>query len=136
MTTWITLMIAMFMFQGFWNVAAAFCVHETTAMSVQIQNHFGHHQTLLCQAEQKQNSEFESLDSAQLDSDQNQTIQDDHQDHLPSMAHLILPNVRYLSVPQLTSQTITPIYQWNNRYQTPDLLAKNPPPKFSPLMVG
>ncbi|MEG2695835.1 MAG: cation transporter, partial [Acinetobacter sp.] len=27
-TTWISVLVALFMFQSLWNVAAAFCIHE------------------------------------------------------------------------------------------------------------
>ena len=149
-TTWITLFVAMFMFQSFWNVAAAFCVHETNTRNVQTQNHFGHHQTFLCQAEQNQqhneqdlknnntqhlNSDHKNFDSAN-DQSKSQTIEDDHQDHLPSMAHLILINARYLQASYLFTYVIKPEYIWDHVYQAPDLFLSSPPPEFSPLMVG
>jgi hypothetical protein len=62
--TWITILVGLFMFQGVWNVAAAFCVHEkveshaTKSLTVssnlqKVQNnpqsvqHFGHHDAYL-----------------------------------------------------------------------------------------
>lgn len=43
-STWITMLIALFMFQSVWNVAAAFCVHEKLGQNNQPSMHFGHHE--------------------------------------------------------------------------------------------
>lgn len=51
---WITFLVALFTFQSIWNVAAAFCVHESVS-STHNENqtnqvstkHFGHHDTSL-----------------------------------------------------------------------------------------
>lgn len=52
-TTWITVLVGLFMFQSFWNVAAAFCVHEQQPQSQQ-SYHFGHHQNTLCASDSRQ----------------------------------------------------------------------------------
>ena len=78
------------MFQSFWNVAAAFCVHEQQPQSQQ-SYHFGHHQNTLCASDSRQhdhNGQSENIKTFSSDLE----IGEDHQDHLPSMMHLIVQN--------------------------------------------
>lgn len=126
--SWITLLLALFMFQSLWNVAAAFCVHEESSAVIQ-QYHFGHHTNALCVSETKEHSHAVS-DTNVL------TLGDDHQDHLPSMTHLILEQPQSVPAQTLFSYAVVPKYLWRNDYRSPDLIAKSPPPEFSPLMVG
>jgi len=45
------------MFQSLWNVAAAFCGHESTISSNQlVSTHFGHHVALHCRQDQQQHA--------------------------------------------------------------------------------
>ncbi len=131
-TTWITVLVGLFMFQSLWNVAAAFCVHEERPQTVQ-SYHFGHHQNTLCSSEPHQDTH--SIASA---SEHAKTLDvgEDHQDHLPSMAHLILEDQHFFIQKQHLIVDDCPNFHWKNSYQAPDLLISNPPPEFSPLMVG
>ena len=113
-TTWITVLVGLFMFQSFWNVAAAFCVHEQQPQSQQ-SYHFGHHQNTF---------------SSDLE------IGEDHQDHLPSMTHLIVQNEKVDVFHPSSEVKVNPQFHWKNSYQAPDLFQQSPPPEFSPLMVG
>lgn len=121
------ILMALFMFQSAWNVAAAFCIHETTSNQSNI-FHFGHHQALSsCQEK--------SADQFQLEKPtQTQISVDDHSDHLPSFSHIIV----FESFVDLTSKQVYDLehkraFLWSNLYQSPDLLRQNPPPLFIPL---
>ena len=129
-STWITVLVGLFMFQSLWNVAAAFCVHEET-ITVTQDYHFGHHTNSLCVSESQKHSHqiSEEKDHA-LD------FAEDHQDHLPSMNHLILGQRQVPLKQKLFSFAVVPTYFWRNDYRSPDLISQSPPPEFSPLMVG
>lgn len=128
--TWITVLVGLFMFQSLWNVAAAFCVHEESISVVQ-NYHFGHHTNALCVSEtQKHGHQAPEKQNNDLDWVEN------HQDHLPSMTHLILEQQQHSFIPLLFSLAVAPKYAWRNDYRSPDLNAQTPPPEFSPLMVG
>lgn len=139
-TAWITVLVGLFMFQSLWNVAAAFCVHEEQTQ-VQQSYHFGHHQNTLCvssesHSQHSNHSVSESVSKQFKDTVNNLQIGEDHQDHLPSMTHLIVQNQQ--SIHLVPHQTIeySPKFDWENLYQAPDLLTQTPPPVFSPLMAG
>ena len=97
-TTWISVLVALFMFQSLWNVAAAFCVHEEQKAQVVTQQsfHFGHHQTTLCVSDDKAHQQISVDDHTQTANDQFE-LGEDHQDHLPSMAHLIIPKEKTIN---------------------------------------
>lgn len=48
----ITFMLSLFIFQSLWNVAAAFCVHETLSTHSTTLPHFGHHGAVRCEQNQ------------------------------------------------------------------------------------
>ena len=127
--TWITVLVGLFMFQSFWNVAAAFCVHEES-ISVSQNYHFGHHSNALCASDTQHDHQASKSVSKTLD------LGEDHQDHLPSMTHLILEQQHHSFIPLLFSLAVAPKYAWCNDYRSPDLNSQSPPPEFSPLMVG
>lgn len=153
--TWVTILVSLFMFQSMWNVAAAFCVHEDhNTQSVQ-PFHFGHHQNLLCDKEKQfsqkhqhsdkkdSNSNLSTtsshLDQKQLnqaDIDSNAGKFTDHQDHLPSMANVILFKDTSLIQPSNLFVETVPEFNWINAYRSPDLFELSPPPEHTPLMVG
>ncbi|SEL46746.1 cation efflux protein, CzcI-like [Acinetobacter sp. DSM 11652] len=138
-----TFLACMFMFQSLWNVAAAFCVHESDSTSTQ-SFHFGHHQPVLCQADLSNKSPKSQIEKGfVLGDDQSVTLEEkaqidvlDHQDHLPSMSQFILAVNENLP----SSQHIEKIYQnhflWINAYQSPHLGKIPPPPELTPLLVG
>lgn len=136
-TAWISVLVALFMFQSLWNVAAAFCVHEEQKTQVVTQQsfHFGHHQTTLCVSDDKahQQSSADSHTQTANDLDGLHPIQTDH---LPSMAHLIIPKEINYQMPLAFEVRERPQFFWHNAYQAPDLLGQHPPPELSPLMVG
>lgn len=129
-TTWITVLVGLFMFQSLWNVSAAFCVHEESISVVQ-NYHFGHHTNALCVSETQKHGH-------QASEEQNNDLGwvENHQDHLPSMIQLILEQRQVSFIQTLFSYTVRPEYFWNNDYSSPDLSSKSPPPELSPLMVG
>ena len=143
----ILIMMSLFIFQSAWNVAAAFCQHESVDFSQVHETHFGHHQVLSeCQSHQNQ-----SLESNNKHNDNNPTQQDDdnlfsvkttnlsqdHHDHLPSMSHLLM-QAEQVGILQSTTFRIDcgPHFFWNNLYRSPDLGSITPPPLSSPLQVG
>ena len=139
-TTWISVLVALFMFQSLWNVAAAFCVNEEQKTQVVTQQnfHFGHHQTTLCVSDDKAHQQSSADSHTQTANDQFELGEDhqDHQDHLPSMAHLIIPKEKNYQLPLALELRVRPQFFWHNAYQAPDLLGQHPPPELSPLMVG
>ena len=134
-TTWITILVGLFMFQSIWNVAAAFCVHEKGQISTQQKFHFGHHQNNLCLSDQSSHN-HQTKQNEQNQQSAKLNLGEDHQDHLPSMSHLLLQKERLYLLPENIEVKVIPIFDWQNHYQPPDLLSKNPPPEFSLLMVG
>ncbi|WP_213072548.1 cation efflux protein, CzcI-like [Acinetobacter tianfuensis] len=137
---WMTVLVGLFMFQSLWNVAAAFCVHEEQ-MQLQQSYHFGHHQNTLCVSNEN-NSQHASHQASELISKQLKTavsdiqIGEDHQDHLPSMTHLIVQNQQTIIFNPYQPFEYSPKFDWENSYQAPDLLLQTPPPVYAPLMAG
>ena len=138
----ITVLLSLFMFQSVWNVAAAFCGHESTIASNQfISTHFGHHVALHCTQDQQQHT-FASVEqnhSLAQTHDVNQTdflnhLSDDHSDHLPSFAHFIVADVQQQSEqPKFRVNPESKFMDWHNLYRSPHLILPNPPPALSPL---
>jgi hypothetical protein len=148
----ITVLLSLFMFQSLWNVAAAFCDHENTALTAQkmMTQHFGHHSAPNCVQDQKQHShqlgayEIEQpvVDSKQKPihqydasvSDFLSHLNDDHSDHLPSFAHfIVVDDQQSAELPKFITYPDSAFIGWNNLYQSPDLYLLNPPPLPSPL---
>ncbi|OUY06230.1 cation efflux protein, CzcI-like [Acinetobacter populi] len=130
-SVFITILASLLMFQSLWNIAAAFCVHENTEHVVHTQ-HFGHHQVLSsCQQDPEYASKQDNRSvHAQIDLE-------DHADHLPSFAHIvILEHHSELMRAEQFSLVRKQNYLWSNLYQSPDLTGQNPPPLFPPLLVG
>jgi hypothetical protein len=80
-----TLLLSLFMFQSFWNVAAAFCAHEQPT-EYRTLNHFGHHIP-----ENLDVSEKHAVVADQDASDLPMPLSlQDHHDHLPSCFHVVV----------------------------------------------
>ncbi|MEG0482246.1 MAG: cation transporter [Acinetobacter sp.] len=126
------------MFQGFWNVAAAFCGHENLKMTniENVQSHFGHHVALHCEndsIDKKASLPTESADLT-LSTDFLNNFQDDHRDHLPSFAHFIAADVQQQAdQPRSATYIESAFIGWENLYQSPHLFLQNPPPISTPL---
>ena len=128
----VTLLFSLFMFQSLWNVAAAFCVHEEPK-SVSSLPHFGHHATVSCESmahgmsPKSTTQEPSSFDLATF-------AQDDHSDHLPSFAHMMLTEAQQSALsPVFIPQLVQVQFNWQNLYQSPHLFPANPPPVLTPL---
>ena len=117
------------MFQSLWNVAAAFCGHETVSQS-KGQHHFGHHvvDTSSCATPHQQTAEHTASNGSVPVSLQ------DHHDHLPSCFHVVVTEAQQLlDTPVLRVQQSEQQYYWSNFYQSPHLSGLNPPPVLTPL---
>ncbi|UUM28434.1 MULTISPECIES: cation efflux protein, CzcI-like [Acinetobacter] len=122
-TVFVTVLLSLFMFQSFWNVAAAFCAHETSSEYSSL-NHFGHHVP-----EKKQ----VVVDQDVSDLPMPLSLQD-HHDHLPSCFHVVVAEVQQqLNEPMLRMHKAEQKYYWSNSYQSPHLIGLNPPPVLTPL---
>ena len=133
---WITVLVCLFTFQSLWNVAAAFCIHEDKQIN-SASFHFGHHQTVICSTE-KNGSTHDASDSQTEANQVNDTsrLMLDHDDHLPSMSHVIL-SIPQTLVQSNVSETFYPDhFLWSNAYQSPHIGQIPPPPELSPLLVG
>ena len=124
-----TLLLSLFMFQSLWNVAAAFCGHETVSQS-KGQHHFGHHvvDTSSCTTPHQQTTDHTASNGSVPVSLQ------DHHDHLPSCFHVVVIEAQQQllqPIPQI--QQLQPQYHWFNSYQSPDLTGHHPPPVLTPL---
>ena len=134
----VTLLACLFMFQSVWNVAAAFCNHErllSVVVSTQqpIAEHFGHH---IIAAEHWQQHSSQGKNQSSEIKNAIQEDQQDHSDHLPSFAPVLLEIDRQTTSPQYIGHVISSRFYWSNLYQSPDLYELNPPPVLSPLLVG
>lgn len=142
------ILLTMFMFQSVWNVAAGFCLHEKNTRTLSNQ-HFGHHQTNLCENDQLQQSDVNDpvdtltttdLNASDLTSsdlgktDQARKLFDDHHDHLPSFAYFIVAEASITQHrPALAYDPHLGDVVWNNLYQSPHLASQNPPPELTSL---
>ena len=138
--TWITVLVGLFMFQSLWNVAAAFCVHEEQTPVLQ-SYHFGHHQNTLCVSSEKNlqhslHQASESISKPVKNTASDLQLGEDHQDHLPSMTHLIVQNQQSILFIAHQSFEYSPKFVWKNLYQAPDLLLQISSPVYAPLMAG
>lgn len=124
----ITVLFSLFMFQSMWNVAAAFCTHENS-QPPQKTFHFGHHISSHVHSNESK-SETKGAQTSTIKQNQN----DDHSDHLPSFAHLLLLENRGAVQPHHSVfSNNKPYFDWHNFYQSPHLAFLNPPPNFTPL---
>ena len=129
----ITLLLSLFMFQSFWNVAAAFCVHEEQPKNVMVMSHFGHHTTASCDS-QAATVHPKNTNQVQTAFDLAAFQQDDHSDHLPSFAHIMLTEAQPAAVsPVFIPKLVQVQFNWQNLYQSPHLFPSNPPPVLAPL---
>ena len=131
----ITVLLSLFIFQSVWNVAAAFCIHEGVKSSVSVE-HFGHHSDEQ-KHHQKNTSIGQNIDEVQSSKFiqyLEQMDQDDHSDHLPSFAHIVLnhTNIKVENFPQLNHLKVFNS-DWKNFYRSPYLNFPDPPPVLSPL---
>lgn len=126
------------MFQGVWNVAAAFCAHERASASSG-ETHFGHHQQFascdLTNTTPKQN--LNGLSDGSVSGESAPSILDSHHDHLPSFSHFIIVDdygetERILFINNIQKQLVV----LRDLYQSPHLDALNPPPEERSLFVG
>jgi hypothetical protein len=114
------------MFQGFWNVAAAFCAHEQSSEYSSF-NHFGHHNPESTEASAK------VVDQDSSDLPMPLSLQD-HHDHLPSCFHVVVAEAQQQwNEPILRMHKAEQKYYWSNSYQSPHLIGLNPPPVLTPL---
>ncbi|MDQ8953079.1 cation transporter [Acinetobacter rudis] len=136
-----TMLLSLFMFQAIWNVAAGFCLHEKGKSSTSIQ-HFGHHQSETRESKAAYPSKVASFNQtdqannlAPSDLSKNTfNFLDDHHDHLPSCAHFIVVEPTINSQrPNVSYGTDLGNVAWNNLYQSPLLIAQNPPPEYASL---
>ncbi|WP_155757913.1 cation efflux protein, CzcI-like [Acinetobacter rudis] len=128
-------LLSLFMFQAIWNVAAGFCLHEKNTQNVSIQ-HFGHHQSKMCEAPStQQNKQSVQADLTQSNNSNNISgFLDDHHDHLPSFAHFIVVEPSTDSIrPNAGYDTHLGNVVWNNLYKSPLLVSQNPPPEYASL---
>ncbi len=108
-------------------------MHENASGSAQYSqkqasvSHFGHHQPAkTCIDEIKAHAE-----------DLLAFAEDDHHDHLPSYAQLILNEADESYLQPLSAEVIQKFeIDWSNLYQSPDLGLNSPPPMPSPLLAG
>ncbi|QDK99424.1 cation transporter [Acinetobacter tandoii] len=129
----IALLLSLFMFQSFWNVAAAFCVHEEQPKRVTAMSHFGHHTSVSCES-QAAAVHPKNTDQVQTAFDLAAFQQDDHSDHLPSFAQIMLTEAQPAAVsPVFTPKLVQVQFNWQNLYQSPHLFPSNPPPVLAPL---
>lgn len=135
-------LLSMFMFQAIWNVAAGFCLHEKNTQTLNSQ-HFGHHQTDLCDMEQVKQYEASITEHSNqhnqdlidpTDLTQKQGLLDDHHDHLPSFSYFIVAeSLSTQHWPDLVYDPHLGDVVWNNLYQSPHLSSQNPPPELTSL---
>lgn len=125
----VTVLLSLFIFQGFWNVAAAFCAHEKSNEYSSF-NHFGHHVPESLHASEKHSA---VVDQDASDLPMPLSLQD-HHDHLPSCFHVVVTEAQQqLNEPILRTHEIEQQYYWSNFYQSPHLSGLNPPPVLAPL---
>ncbi|MBJ9956575.1 cation efflux protein, CzcI-like [Acinetobacter courvalinii] len=125
----ITVLLSLFMFQGFWNVAAAFCAHEKSGEYSSL-NHFGHH---VPEKSQVSAQPAIAVDQDASDLPMPLSLQD-HHDHLPSCFHVVVTEAQQqLEQPILGMHQAEQKYYWSNSYQSPHLSGLNPPPVLTPL---
>lgn len=126
-------MLSLFIFQSLWNVAAAFCVHETLSTHSTTLPHFGHHGAVRC--EQNQTTTHTQMQALQEKMQLSSVFAtDDHRDNLPSFAHFILSHVQQSANEPLFSAYVPRLeFDWRNLYQSPHLSRANPPPVLTPL---
>ncbi|WP_327653304.1 cation efflux protein, CzcI-like [Acinetobacter ursingii] len=129
------ILLSLFMFQSLWNVAAAFCAHETASGSEYnaIPYHFGHH----LDASVGEVSDHHKLktDTANFKTTTHPAaIWMDHHDHLPSCLHIVVAETEQNALePFRTGHLTRSVYDWANFYQSPHLIGLNPPPVVTPL---
>ena len=128
----IAMLLSLFMFQSLWNVAAAFCAHETaSSSSTSMVYHFGHHVDALQHDSAPKNTIHNQLKS---DSVKQASVFMDHHDHLPSCLHIVVVDIeQYAQEPSRSGYLTQSAYDWANSYQSPHLIGFNPPPVLTPL---
>lgn len=96
-------------------------------------SHFGHHVDVYRHVTTLDDSEKINIWTPYVQ----QMNLDDHRDHLPSFAHIVLQdNIEPLSQTQLFLGLFKPFFDWHNLYQSPHLYGFPPPPMLTPLLVG
>lgn len=128
----ITVLLSLFMFQSVWNVAAAFCLHQSEP-NAEVINHFGHHldEKSLQVEKVKQQSTLKFIQYLE------QIDHDDHRDHLPSLAHVFLSEHDAEVHLDVSIWSIGDQYsKWENTYKSPHLNTLKQPPILTPLLVG
>lgn len=119
-STFLVLLTALLLFQSVWNVAAAFCNHETVTSSKEW--HLGHHVSGHAHtAHAEQAKSMKIVDT------------DDHSDHLPSFAPIILASETMYHQHRGSQMDAIRHLDWNNSYQSPYLEFNSPPPMLTPL---
>lgn len=133
-------LVSLFIFQSLWNVAAAFCLHETETQNIAQVQHFGHHQTMNCEPVSNPTTQISSVQVVSDAAPFSHALAgggfmfDDHHDHLPSFAHYIVKDVHVAPAPMLFKHpAVAPTFFSGSLYQSPDLSAVTPPPELTPL---
>ncbi len=116
-----TLLLSLFMFQSIWNVAAAYCGHESATQQAVSVNHFGHHALDNSKEQQSSLVAVQEADAPWLLNVQ------DHHDHLPTCFHaIVIQEQQQLKQPILRIHELEQKYNWSNHYQSPYLTSLNP----------
>ncbi|WP_368570835.1 cation efflux protein, CzcI-like [Acinetobacter haemolyticus] len=126
----ITVLLSLFIFQSLWNVAAAYCGHESTSQQSISVGHFGHHVPTKTESA---STHADILNQNTTDLPMLLSLQD-HHDHLPSCFHVVVTEAQQqLDEPILRVHKAEQKYYWSNSYQSPHLSGLNPPPVLTPL---
>lgn len=132
-------LMLLFMFQGVWNVAAAFCAHESVInVTTQHATHFGHHQSQSCDlASDTQQQKTKVFADKPVVADRLLSFLEDHHDHLPSFSHFIMVDDYKETEQTFFNHYIqNKLFDWDCFYQSPHLGSLNPPPELIPLFAG
>ncbi|HEO1774231.1 cation efflux protein, CzcI-like [Acinetobacter baumannii] len=128
-TVFMSFLFSLLIFQSFWNVAAAFCVHENQEKVLQ---HLSHHADLNVYQSLNQ-SDIEQIDDLKNAYDDPLSLQG-HHDHSPSCFHVFMTeNEKQAQEPVVRVHELSQVYYWSNSYQSPLLGSLNPPPVLTLL---
>ncbi|MPW45617.1 cation efflux protein, CzcI-like [Acinetobacter guerrae] len=122
------------MFQSLWNVATAFCAHETASKNSVTAFHFGHH--FDSATDHQSGSSLLTAESKNLKNTviHSPSIFMDHHDHLPTCLHIVMAEIgQHAREPFRSGYLTRSVYDWANSYQSPHLSGLNPPPVLTPL---
>lgn len=123
-----TVLLSLFIFQGIWNIAAAFCLHENS-VTLPSTPHFGHH-VLTEQHKKSQHTQHPSM----MQLEQYLGQMDQHSDHLAMVNYLHVASPEHaLDQAQVFKLMQQVFWHPDDLYQSPDLNLLIPPPVY-PLL--